>query len=489
MARAYAVGATTVPAHARDPDHRVGRARGPRAGRGRAAPAGRRAPRPRPRHARGDQLRRHPRPGEHLPRALRAPVHARAPRSRAWWRRTARGFQAGQRVVALVGTGGYAEYVAAPAATAIPVPTASATGRRSRSCCRASPRGTCSGPPRSSRRARASSSTPPPAGSARSRCSSPGRSGPGRVIATASTEEKRALALELGADAAVDVTREDLGAALREANLGERVDVVLEMAGGRVFDASLDALAPFGRLVTYGMASREPNQVGERRADAHEPRGGGLLAHALPPAAGGDGRRAAARPLRAASRAASCGWSRARRTGSPRRAARTRSCRRGAPPASCCSTRRAEPRGGARSKLAEPNMTTFADLRLSEAVLSALRDVGYESPSPIQEQAIPELLAGQGRDRPGPDRHGQDRRLRPADGRLRRPRRPRHAGARAHADARAVHPGDAGAAHLRQVPRDRPGRRLRRRADPHPAGAAQGRARRSSSAPSAACST
>jgi ATP-dependent RNA helicase DeaD len=39
-------------------------------------------------------------------------------------------------------------------------------------------------------------------------------------------------------------------------------------------------------------------------------------------------------------------------------------------------------------------MTTFADLRLSDAVLHALRDVGYESPSPIQEQAIPELLAG-----------------------------------------------------------------------------------------------
>src|SRR5919112_442444 len=39
-------------------------------------------------------------------------------------------------------------------------------------------------------------------------------------------------------------------------------------------------------------------------------------------------------------------------------------------------------------------MTTFAELRLSDAVLSALRDLGYESPSPIQEQAIPELLAG-----------------------------------------------------------------------------------------------
>ncbi|HEY3020697.1 MAG TPA: DEAD/DEAH box helicase, partial [Solirubrobacteraceae bacterium] len=39
-------------------------------------------------------------------------------------------------------------------------------------------------------------------------------------------------------------------------------------------------------------------------------------------------------------------------------------------------------------------MTTFADLGLSEATLAALRDVGYEAPSPIQEQAIPPLLEG-----------------------------------------------------------------------------------------------
>ncbi len=32
---------------------------------------------------------------------------------------------------------------------------------------------------------------------------------------------------------------------------------------------------------------------------------------------------------------------------------------------------------------------TFAELGLSERTLQALRDVGYESPSPIQEQAIP----------------------------------------------------------------------------------------------------
>ena len=37
---------------------------------------------------------------------------------------------------------------------------------------------------------------------------------------------------------------------------------------------------------------------------------------------------------------------------------------------------------------------SFADLGLSESALHALRDVGYESPSPIQEQAIPALLEG-----------------------------------------------------------------------------------------------
>ena len=39
-------------------------------------------------------------------------------------------------------------------------------------------------------------------------------------------------------------------------------------------------------------------------------------------------------------------------------------------------------------------MTTFADLGLEPALLAALNDVGYESPSPIQEQAIPPLLEG-----------------------------------------------------------------------------------------------
>lgn len=82
--------------------------------------------------------------------------------------------------------------------------------------------------------------------------------GAGRVIATASTKEKRDLALELGADVAVDADAEGMKDRLVEANGGKKVDIVLEMTGGPVFDASLAALAPFGRLVTYGMASRVP---------------------------------------------------------------------------------------------------------------------------------------------------------------------------------------------------------------------------------------
>jgi NADPH:quinone reductase-like Zn-dependent oxidoreductase len=88
--------------------------------------------------------------------------------------------------------------------------------------------------------------------------------------ATASSAEKRELALSLGADVAVDPAADDLAAALREANGGSRVDVVLEMTGGPVFDASLRALAPFGRLVTYGMASRTPaTPVDPRSLMAH----------------------------------------------------------------------------------------------------------------------------------------------------------------------------------------------------------------------------
>jgi NADPH2:quinone reductase len=59
--------------------------------------------------------------------------------------------------------------------------------------------------------------------------------GAGRVIAVASNDEKRNLALSLGADAVVDSGSSDLTEELIAANDGHGVDVVLEMTGGDVF--------------------------------------------------------------------------------------------------------------------------------------------------------------------------------------------------------------------------------------------------------------
>ena len=81
--------------------------------------------------------------------------------------------------------------------------------------------------------------------------------GAGRVIAVASTQEKRDIATSLGADVTVDSGSADLAADLIAANDGKGVDVILEMVGGATTDASLAALGSFGRLVVFGMASRE----------------------------------------------------------------------------------------------------------------------------------------------------------------------------------------------------------------------------------------
>jgi NADPH2:quinone reductase len=85
--------------------------------------------------------------------------------------------------------------------------------------------------------------------------------GASRVIAVASTDEKRRLALTLGADAAVDGDPRSLARSIRAANDGAGVDVLLESVGGSAADAGLDALAHNGRLVVFGQASGASNTV------------------------------------------------------------------------------------------------------------------------------------------------------------------------------------------------------------------------------------
>ncbi|MFC7212800.1 zinc-binding alcohol dehydrogenase family protein [Saliphagus sp. GCM10025334] len=85
------------------------------------------------------------------------------------------------------------------------------------------------------------------------------------VFGTASTEEKLELASDLGCDYPIQYTEVDFRDPIEEATDGEGVDLVLESVGDDVFDRSLDALGHFGRLVTYGVASGVPANAENRR--------------------------------------------------------------------------------------------------------------------------------------------------------------------------------------------------------------------------------
>ncbi|MFW5929066.1 MAG: quinone oxidoreductase family protein [Halobacteriota archaeon] len=75
------------------------------------------------------------------------------------------------------------------------------------------------------------------------------------VYGTASTDEKLALARELGADHAINYEEESFSDRVNELTDGEGVDLVLDGVGGDAFEDSFDCLAEFGRVVAYGVAS------------------------------------------------------------------------------------------------------------------------------------------------------------------------------------------------------------------------------------------
>lgn len=85
--------------------------------------------------------------------------------------------------------------------------------------------------------------------------------GAGKVIAAASTPDKRALAERLGADASVDYTAPDWAEQVRALTGGRGVDVILETAGGDNVAEALKALAPFGRLIFIGQSSGKTSLI------------------------------------------------------------------------------------------------------------------------------------------------------------------------------------------------------------------------------------
>jgi NADPH2:quinone reductase len=77
------------------------------------------------------------------------------------------------------------------------------------------------------------------------------------VIATASTQEKLDHAKSLGAEVLINYTEEDWPDQVRDATGGKGADVILEMVGGNFIQKNLECLAAFGRMIVYGKASGE----------------------------------------------------------------------------------------------------------------------------------------------------------------------------------------------------------------------------------------
>ncbi len=76
-----------------------------------------------------------------------------------------------------------------------------------------------------------------------------------RIIGTASTEEKAALAREAGADHVILYTQQDFQQEARRLTAGEGVSVVYDSVGKTTFDKSLDSLRPRGYMVLFGGSS------------------------------------------------------------------------------------------------------------------------------------------------------------------------------------------------------------------------------------------
>jgi NADPH2:quinone reductase len=168
---------------------------------------------------------------------------------------------AGDRVLTMLGTGGYAEYAVAPAGSLIPLPEgldfdeAAAIplqGLTAYHCIKTS----------GALKDGESVLVHAAAGGVGTLSVQMAKLlGAGTVIATASSEEKLDLARSLGADVLIDYTEEDWPEKVREATEGKGADVILEMVGSDFPEKNLKCLNVFGRMVVFGAASRERGTI------------------------------------------------------------------------------------------------------------------------------------------------------------------------------------------------------------------------------------
>ena len=167
----------------------------------------------------------------------------------------------GDRVVALVGTGGYAGYATAPAQALIPIPEeldfdeAAAVPLQGLTAYHVLK---TSGQLKEGESVLVHAAA---GGVGTLAVQMAKLMGAGKVIATASSEEKLKLAKSLGADVLINYTQDSWPEKVKDATDGRGADVILEMVGGDFPQKNLSCLATFGRMVVYGAASGDRGSI------------------------------------------------------------------------------------------------------------------------------------------------------------------------------------------------------------------------------------
>ena len=167
----------------------------------------------------------------------------------------------GDRVVSLLGTGGYAEYAVAPARGLIPLPEGLDFDRAAAIPLQGLTAYHCiktSGALKDGESVLVHAAA---GGVGTLAVQMAKLLGAGTVIATASSEKKLDLARSLGADVLIDYTEGDWPERVREATEGRGADIILEMVGSDFPRKNLGCLNVFGRMVVFGAASGERGTI------------------------------------------------------------------------------------------------------------------------------------------------------------------------------------------------------------------------------------
>jgi NADPH2:quinone reductase len=163
----------------------------------------------------------------------------------------------GQRVLALLNEGGYAEYVVAHVSQLVPIPDGLEFGHATALLVQ----GLTAVALLRDLQAGQTILIHAAAGGVGSLLVQLAKHKGAKVIGTASSTEKLKKAIELGADIGISYTESDWAEQVLQATNGKGADLIIEMAGGEIGRQNLKCLATYGTMIVYGAASGEDFQI------------------------------------------------------------------------------------------------------------------------------------------------------------------------------------------------------------------------------------